>query len=174
MRGLENLKGKDLTNEEEFSEFIHSDFVSNDSDAPFYRWESELCIDSVKEPELGKLKSIEVQKRNQAGYIIALRLVYENKEKIVTNEGDIREILGLYLTKTTLSNNEIRTNLSMLPSACFEVEEASDDTIIIKGGGYGHAIGFSQYGANSLANNGKNYEEIVKYYYEGVEIGILE
>ena len=28
----------------------------------------------------------------------------------------------------------------------------------------------SQYGANTMAKNGSNYEEILKYYYQGVEI----
>lgn len=36
--------------------------------------------------------------------------------------------------------------------------------------GYGHGVGMSQYGAKSMADNGKNYEEILKYYYQGVKI----
>lgn len=36
--------------------------------------------------------------------------------------------------------------------------------------GYGHGVGMSQYGANYLAEQGKNYEEILKTYYKGVEI----
>lgn len=36
--------------------------------------------------------------------------------------------------------------------------------------GYGHGVGMSQYGANYLAQNGKNYEDILKTYYTGVNI----
>ena len=36
--------------------------------------------------------------------------------------------------------------------------------------GYGHGVGMSQYGANYLANQGKNYIDILKTYYRGVEI----
>lgn len=36
--------------------------------------------------------------------------------------------------------------------------------------GYGHGVGLSQTGADSLAKQGKTYEEIVKYYYKDVEI----
>ena len=32
------------------------------------------------------------------------------------------------------------------------------------------AFGMSQTGADSLAKQGKNYEEIIKHYYTGVEI----
>ena len=36
--------------------------------------------------------------------------------------------------------------------------------------GYGHGVGMSQYGANYLAAEGKNYAEILKTYYTGIEI----
>ncbi len=36
--------------------------------------------------------------------------------------------------------------------------------------GYGHGVGMSQWGANAMANNGSTYEEILKHYYNGVEI----
>jgi stage II sporulation protein D len=36
--------------------------------------------------------------------------------------------------------------------------------------GYGHGVGMSQYGANSMAKNGNTYQEILKHYYTGVEI----
>ena len=36
--------------------------------------------------------------------------------------------------------------------------------------GYGHGVGMSQYGANALAKQGKTYDEILKWYYTGVEV----
>ena len=36
--------------------------------------------------------------------------------------------------------------------------------------GYGHGVGMSQYGANGMANNGYNYESILKHYYKGVSL----
>lgn len=36
--------------------------------------------------------------------------------------------------------------------------------------GYGHGVGLSQTGADSLAKQGRTYEEIVKHYYRDVEI----
>lgn len=44
------------------------------------------------------------------------------------------------------------------------------DEIIITTKGYGHGVGMSQYGANFMAKQGKTYDQIVKYYYRGVEI----
>ncbi len=36
--------------------------------------------------------------------------------------------------------------------------------------GYGHGVGMSQYGANALAKEGKSYEEILKWYYTGIDV----
>lgn len=36
--------------------------------------------------------------------------------------------------------------------------------------GYGHGVGLSQCGSDYLAKQGKNFEEIIKYYYKDVEI----
>ena len=42
----------------------------------------------------------------------------------------------------------------------------------IRGSGRGHSIGMSQWGAYSMAEYyGKTYEDIIKFYYSGVEIG---
>jgi stage II sporulation protein D len=36
--------------------------------------------------------------------------------------------------------------------------------------GYGHGVGMSQWGAEGMAREGCNYQEILKHYYTGVEI----
>ena len=56
-----------------------------------------------------------------------------------------------------------------LKSAKFNVE-ILDDNIKFSVLGYGHGVGFSQCGSDTLAKNGKNYEEIIKYYYKDIEI----
>lgn len=43
----------------------------------------------------------------------------------------------------------------------------------VYGGGFGHGVGMSQYGANYLAKKGKTYDEILKYYYTGIKIGSM-
>ena len=40
----------------------------------------------------------------------------------------------------------------------------------IRDRGYGHAVGMSQYGANSMAEKGKDYKEILEHYYPGTDI----
>lgn len=40
----------------------------------------------------------------------------------------------------------------------------------IEGGGFGHGVGMSQYGALGYAQQGSNYQDILKHYYTGVAI----
>lgn len=42
--------------------------------------------------------------------------------------------------------------------------------IIIEGRGYGHGVGMSQFGAMKMAEEGFSFEEILKFYYTGVEV----
>ena len=41
---------------------------------------------------------------------------------------------------------------------------------MIQGSGYGHNVGMSQYGANAMAKQGYTYQEILQFYYTGVDI----
>lgn len=56
-----------------------------------------------------------------------------------------------------------------LRSNDYEIEE-KDNEIVITTKGFGHGVGMSQYGANALAKQHKNYREILNYYYQGTEI----
>ena len=38
------------------------------------------------------------------------------------------------------------------------------------GSGWGHNVGMSQWGAYAMAQAGKTYDEILKFYYTGVEV----
>lgn len=40
--------------------------------------------------------------------------------------------------------------------------------------GYGHGVGLSQYGANALARQGMAYQDILKWYYSGIEVGVYQ
>lgn len=57
-----------------------------------------------------------------------------------------------------------------LRSANFDIEKVNDKTLKITVFGNGHGVGMSQWGANYLAKSGGTCEEILKYYYAGVEL----
>ena len=45
----------------------------------------------------------------------------------------------------------------------------ASQTITITGKGYGHGLGMSQYGAIGMAQEGYDYQEILRHYYGGDE-----
>ncbi|KFI36410.1 stage II sporulation protein SpoIID [Peptococcaceae bacterium SCADC1_2_3] len=45
-----------------------------------------------------------------------------------------------------------------------------DGSLILKGKGFGHGVGMCQWGARQLAQEGKSPEEIIRFYFKGVEI----
>ena len=67
-----------------------------------------------------------------------------------------------------LSGAQART-LFNLRSACFSVEYA-DGSFTFSVTGYGHGVGMSQYGANSMAAAGSSYKDILEHYYTGITV----
>ena len=52
-------------------------------------------------------------------------------------------------------------------------DPVQSDVLYIAGSGWGHGVGMPQTSARNMANEGYSCEEILKYYYEGIEIGYL-
>ena len=71
-----------------------------------------------------------------------------------------------------MSGVEIR-NIFGLRSANFKID-IQENNIKFAVIGYGHGVGMSQYGAQAMALKGYNYQEIIKYYYQNVEILKME
>jgi len=66
------------------------------------------------------------------------------------------------------TGRELRGALE-LRSAWFTLTFTKND-VVIDTKGYGHGVGMSQAGANGMAQEGKNYREILRHYYTGVSI----
>lgn len=45
------------------------------------------------------------------------------------------------------------------------------NTVTVTTKGFGHRVGMSQYGADAMAVQGKTYEQILSYYYQGTTLG---
>ncbi|MBQ6811970.1 MAG: SpoIID/LytB domain-containing protein, partial [Agathobacter sp.] len=170
IQGEEQLNGLDLTKSDDFSAYMRDETESFDKSSPMYRWKAILNLSEIKETDYGKLESVKITERNDAGYVTGIDLVYEDETINLKNENAIRTILGKYLQETVLNNESVRTNFTMIPSACFEVVEQSGDKVVLRGGGFGHGIGMSQYGAKGMAEAGYRYKDIISYYYENVVV----
>jgi SpoIID/LytB domain protein len=47
---------------------------------------------------------------------------------------------------------------------------AAGGTVTFTGGGWGHSVGMSQYGAEGMARSGFSYDQILRHYYQGVQV----
>lgn len=97
--------------------------------------------------------------------------------KIDFNEKDSIKILeytesgrvkNVRFGNTEIAGIKVRSMLN-LKSTNFSIR-IENDNIIFTVIGYGHGVGMSQTGADSMAKQGKNYEEILKHFYTGIEI----
>lgn len=82
-----------------------------------------------------------------------------------TDSGRVKKI---QIGNTEISGTEART-LFKLKSAKFDFE-MDENSVKFSVLGYGHGVGLSQCGSDALAKQGKNCDEIIKFYYKDVEI----
>ena len=93
------------------------------------------------------------------------------QEKLYTNvikNTSTGRIVEININGKKFTGKEVCSKLG-LRSTFFEIVEY-DNAIVINTRGYGHGVGMSQYGAQGMALEGYTYEEILKYYYSGVDI----
>lgn len=82
-----------------------------------------------------------------------------------TNSGAIKQ---LNINGVVFESYTVRDRIG-LRSTSFNITQ-NGSNIIFNTKGYGHGVGMSQYGAEGMAQQGYNYNDIIKHYYQGVEI----
>lgn len=87
---------------------------------------------------------------------------------IVIDRSGAGSVKNIKVGSITMTGSKFRTMLD-LKSSNFQVKFNSND-IEIDCSGYGHGVGMSQWGANAMAKEGKNYIEILNHYYQGTDV----
>ena len=136
-------------------------------------WVSRSIPDNI-----GNVQNIFVSNRGSSGVVISLDIVTSTGEYRIINQYNIRftirprdagsNVYTYFAKNTDTSYLGPSTNASVLNSGFFAIEYAADE-VTFYGGGNGHGVGMSQYGAYGLATQGKNYEEILNTYYSNVD-----
>ena len=98
--------------------------------------------------DLSDESSIEIVSRNASGRVSSIRIGNKNYSGV-----ELRNLLGLR-------------------SADFDLE-VQNNKVIITTRGYGHGVGMSQYGAKGMAENGYNYQQILRHYYQGINLSTI-
>lgn len=98
-----------------------------------------------------------------------IQIDFNNNDDIkILEYTDSNRVKTIKFGNHNLSGVETRTILG-LKSANFEFLK-DNQTITFKVKGYGHGVGMSQTGADAMAKEGKNANEIINHFYTNIEI----
>lgn len=176
-----------LEEEEKAKEFYDTKVPSFDIESPYYRWQKEWTVSELEEvlkttlpaqaktgfihpnfkqgDDLGHIKDIKVMRRGTSGKAIEVELM--------TNKNCYR------ISKELVIRRVFQKNGISLPSANIVFENKKDNygnitDVVIKGGGFGHGVGMSQYGAGYMSTKLKQpYYNILRHYYTGINLGTM-
>ena len=176
-----------LDNDEKAKAFYEVKVPSFDIESPYYRWSKEWGVKELEEvlkttlpaqsktgfihpvvrenEDIGKIKDIKVMKRGNSGKIMEVEILTSRGCYIVSKELVVRRVF--------------QKNGISLPSANAVFEKKLDNygnvqSIVIYGGGFGHGVGMSQFGAGYMASKLKQpYYNILRHYYNGINLGTV-
>lgn len=147
----------------------------NESSYPILK-NGEWVIDDFPS-DIGTINKVFVSERGKSGVVVSLQIEASNVTFRIYNQYNIRFTIRPKDVSTTVMKYNANgfsnqytsqsTNPSILTSGYFALE-CEGDTINFYGGGSGHGVGMCQYSANSLANNGKSSQEILKAFYDNI------
>lgn len=178
------LSQKPLNKEEDAAEFYKSKPDSYDIRSPYFRWTKEWDVEELRanleetlvkqsatgfiSPEfkagdkLGEILYLEAKKRGDSGKIVEL--------EIVTDKVTYKVFKELVIRRLFVKDGKA------LPSANVVFEQQVDENgkltkITAYGGGYGHGVGMSQFGAGFMGEELKfKYDKILQHYYTGITL----
>jgi stage II sporulation protein D len=126
--------------------------VDYDQTAPEYQWSKTFTGSQLGNliGGVGTITSMTPERTTPQGRIVTMRVSGTGGTKRINGE-QLRQALNL---KSTL------VNISALGNGSFQVY----------GRGFGHGVGLSQWGAESLAQQGLNYQQILGHYYSNASL----
>ena len=99
------------------------------------------------------------------------KLNLKNQEKLnikITETTSTGRIKKIKINNKNFTGSKVYSLLE-LRSTFFTIEQIGSN-VVVTTKGYGHGVGMSQYGALAMAKKGYKYDEILKHYYQGVDI----
>ncbi len=130
---------------------------SSCENSPYWVWERKIPLSEIeKSLNIPDIKEIGIKSYTTTGRAKELNITTES-EQIPIKATEFRKLLGW----------------QRLPSTNFSLVR-DGDSIIFEGKGYGHGVGLCQWSALEMAKEGKNYRDILSFFYPGTEIQLYE
>jgi stage II sporulation protein D len=118
-------------------------------DIPYADFEAAVNVKGVEK--------VLIHSFTETGRVKFVKICGKDRDVIIETK-DLRKLLGW---KT-------------LPSTMFTIADSTDKGVIIKGNGFGHGVGLSQWGALKMSRDGENYRTILSHYYPGTIIKLYD
>jgi stage II sporulation protein D len=135
--------------------------ASSDRFSPVATWESTLTRAAISEklrplaPAIGEIRDLKPARLGASGRSVKIEVI-GSRGSVVLNGYRVRGALGLRDTLFTITRQH--------------GPDGSVESFTFKGRGWGHGVGLCQVGAYGMARAGRSFGEILKTYYQGVEI----
>jgi stage II sporulation protein D len=129
--------------------------VDYDQQSPVFEWQQIVPVSKIQSlvAGVGKIKGFKPTEMTPRGRVITMNVTGDRGS-------------------TTVSGNDLRKVLD-LRSTLFRVS-TSGDNLLVKGRGFGHGLGLSQWGAYYLAKQGINYHQILAHYYQTANLSQMK
>lgn len=138
-----------------------------DQTAPVYQWTTRFSADQLRSKisGIGNIRALKPLKTTPRGRISSIQIVGDAGNRIMSGN-EFRRALNLKSSLLTITPQ-------FEPVASTAKTPAKTAVFEIKGRGYGHGLGMSQWGAYALAQQGQTYQQILQHYYQGTALSKL-
>lgn len=125
--------------------------------SPYWIWERKIPLDEISGAlGISSIREFNISGHTSTGRVKTVDIVHEGGT-VTVKATELRKLLGW----------------SRLPSTNFTVTRENNH-ILFEGKGYGHGIGLCQWSALKMAQEGKNYREILSFFYPGTSVQTYE
>ena len=129
--------------------------VDYDHQSPVFEWQQVIPVSKIQSlvAGIGNIRGLQPAKMTPRGRVITMQVTGDRGSTTVSGK-DLRKVLDLRSTLFRISTDGENLN--------------------VKGRGFGHGLGLSQWGAYYLAQQGINYHQILAHYYQSANLTNLE
>lgn len=126
-----------------------------DQNSPVYRWNKTMSQTQLQQAlrklniQIGSIEAIQIKHSTPVGRVKQIIFKGSQGEAII----DANKFRFAARLKSTLWN-----------------VQPQKQSFVFNGGGWGHGLGLSQWGAKQMAEDGKNYQEILNHYYTQITL----
>ena len=126
--------------------------------SPHYDWELKVPLTEIqkllreKGYPVGEIYGVRPQRISETGRLIEVKIIH-SKGDLVLNANKFRLLIGRNRFKSTLCKMRLL-----------------GDKMVFTGHGWGHGVGFSQWGAKGMAEKGYKTPEIIRHYFPGTRL----